>query len=220
MAAEDKIARLQTQKERERRTIDLVAGELSSLVAQAQGALIATSAGIFQRGGQLVRIATLERDTAQHGVQRAAGSTVILPVTRDWLPLALARAADWRKFDKREKDWRRADPPAAVATAMIASAGEWEFPALAGIVTAPTLRGDATLLDRPGYDPQSHLFAAFDPDQFPAIKRRPSREDAEAALDLLDDLFSECIFAGGSKSAHASVALAARRMRRNSKRRC
>jgi putative DNA primase/helicase len=92
---------------------------------------------------------------------------------------------------------------------MFSAAGEWRFPSLAGIVTAPTLRSDATLLDRPGYDPQSHLFAAFDSDEFPAIKHNPTREDAEAALDLLDDLFSECIFSGGAQSPHASVALAA-----------
>ena len=193
----------------DRRVIDVIAGELSSVVALAEDALIAAGQGIYQRGGQLVRIATLERDTAQHGVRRAAGSTLIIPVTRDYLPLVLARAADFRRFDKREKDWRRVDPPAAVSTALIASAGEWNFPSLAGIVTAPTLRSDATLLDRPGYDAVSHLFAAFNPDEFPAIKRKPSRDEALVALDLLDDLFSECIFAGGSRSPHASVALAA-----------
>lgn len=193
----------------DRRTIDVQAGELSSLVTLAEEALIKTDAGIFQRGGQLVRIATLERDTAQHGVRRTAGSVVILSVTRDYLPLALARAADWRKFDKREKAMRRIDPPAAIATAMIASAGEWKFPSLAGIVTAPTLRSDATLLDRPGYDSVSHLYASFNPDDFPAIKRKPSREEALEALDLLDELFSECIFAGGARSPHASVAIAA-----------
>jgi putative DNA primase/helicase len=193
----------------DRRMIDVQAGELSNIVAEAEAALIATNAGIYQRGGQLVRIATLERDTAQHGVRRTAGSPLITPVTRDYLPLALGRAADWQKWDKREKAMRRIDPPAAVSTAMIASAGEWKFSPLAGIVTAPTLRSDATLLDRPGYDADSHLFAAFDPDEFPAINHKPSREQALEALDLLDDLFSECIFTGGNRSPHASVAIAA-----------
>lgn len=194
---------------RGRRTIDVEAGELSDLVAQAQAALIAANSGIFQRGGQLVRIATLERDFAQHGVRRTAGSVVIIPVARDYLPVALARAADWRRYDKREKGFRRVDPPTNVASAMIASVGEWKFPALAGIVTAPTLRGDGTLLDQPGYDPASGLFAAFEADDFPPIKPNPSHEEALAALELLEDLFSECIFAGGAHSPHASVAVAA-----------
>lgn len=194
---------------RNRRTIDVEAGELSDLVAQAQAALIAANCGIFQRGGQLVRIATLERDAAQHGVRRSAGSVVIMPVTRDYLPLALARAADWRRYDKREKGLRRVDPPTIVASAMIASVGEWKFHSLVGIVTAPTLRGDGSLLDHPGYDSASRLFAAFDSADFAPINPKPSRDDGLAALDLMDDLFSECIFAGGARSPHASVAVAA-----------
>ena len=207
MSAELKVLELVPRADR--RTIDVQAGELPFIVSQAEAALIAANAGIFQRGGQLVRIATIERDTAQHGVKRTAGSTVIMPVTRDYLPLALGRAADWQRWDKREKAMRRIDPPAAVSTALIASAGEWRFPSLAGIVTAPTLRGDASLLDLPGYDAQSHLFAEFEPGEFPAINRTPSRDDAMEALALLDELFSEFIFTGSNRSAHASVAIAA-----------
>jgi putative DNA primase/helicase len=50
---------------------------------------------------------------------------------------------------------------------MIASVGEWKFHALAGIVTAPTLRGDGSLLDHPGYDSASRLFAALTRPTFP-----------------------------------------------------
>ena len=206
MSAELKILELVP---RDRRAIDVQAGELSSLVSQGQDALIATNGGIYQRGGQLVRIAKLAQDSAQHGVKRAAGSTVIMGVTRDYLSLALGRAADWQRYDKREKGMRRIDPPTPVANALIASAGEWRFPSLAGVVTAPTLRSDTSLLDRPGYDSHSHLFAAFSADDFPTINANPSKEDAEMALEVLDDLFSECIFAGGAQSAHASVAIAA-----------
>jgi putative DNA primase/helicase len=192
----------------DRRVIDVVAGELPSLVSHAENALIAANAGVYQRGGQLVRVVTLESDTAQHGVRRVKGSTIILPVTAQYLPIALGRAADWRRFDKREKAWRRIDAPAAVASALLASAGEWKFPSLAGIVKAPTLRSDASLLDRPGYDAQSHLYAAFNPNDFPQIESKPTRDDALEALDLLDNLFGECLFAGGDRSAHASVAIA------------
>jgi putative DNA primase/helicase len=189
--------------------IDVTAGELSRQVAEAQEALITTNAGVYQRGGQLVRVATLGKDDAQHGVERKAGSTVILPVGRDWLLLALSRAADFRKYDRRAKALRRIDPPGAVAAAMIAAAGEWTVPSLAGIVTAPTLRNDATLLDRPGYDAASHLYAEFDPAAFPTIKRQPTRADATAALATLADVFSECVFVDGAGSPHASVAIAA-----------
>jgi len=190
-------------------TIEIKAGELPGLVTQAQRALIETQAGVFQRGGQLVRIATLERDTVQHGLARKAGSTLILPITREWLHLALAKAVNWQRYDKREKRLRPAEPPSTISSALIAIAGDWEFPSLAGIVTAPTLRTDGTLLDSPGYDENSHLYAAFDAEHFPAIASRPSRQSALEAFDRLDDLFSECVFSGGARSAHASVVIAA-----------
>lgn len=189
--------------------VGVQAGDLARIVKEVEAALIATGQGIYQRGGQLVRIATLEHDSAQHGVMRTAGSNVILPVTRDYLPLALARCANFRKFDGRVKEMRTIDAPSAVTSALIAAAGEWKFPSLAGIVSAPTLRSDGTLLNQPGYDAASHLFAAFDPDEFPKIDTAPSREQAIEALDLFDDLFGECSFEGGSRSAHASVAIAA-----------
>jgi hypothetical protein len=46
-------------------------------------------------------------------------------------------------------------------------------------------------------------------EEFSRIEPAPSREAALDALDRLDDLFSECAFAGGGRSAHASVAIAA-----------
>ena len=80
------------------------------------------------------------------------------------------------------------------------------LPKLAGIIEAPTLRGDGTLLDRPGYDKSTGLL--FDPGGaiFPKISPRPSREDAEAALATLSDILRDFPFADDESR---SVALAA-----------
>jgi hypothetical protein len=37
---------------------------------------------------------------------------------------------------------------------------EWGFPALQGIIEAPALREDGTIITTPGYDEQSRLFYA------------------------------------------------------------
>ena len=57
-----------------------------------------------------------------------------------------------------------------------------------GIIEAPTLRRDGTLLDRPGYDQATGLL--FDPGGtlFAPIPARPTREDAEAALATLREV--------------------------------
>ncbi len=189
--------------------IHCVNGELPRMVVEAEAALISANAGIYERAGLLCRIAQLERDDVIRGVQRRAGQLMVLPVTTDFLRLALSRAATFTRFDKREKAERLIDPPANIAASLLAAAGEWKFPVLRGIVTAPTLRADGSLLNAPGYDEISGLFASFDPVDFPSINPAPSRDDALAALGVFDDLFGEFRFSGGDRSAHASTAIAA-----------
>lgn len=191
------------------RVIELRAGELARVVAEAEAALIEAGAEIYQRGGQLVRVVALDAPLTQHGIRRAAGARVILPVTREWLALELARHVTFLRFDARAKKLLPIDPPPKIAAAILSAAGEWHFEHLAGIVTAPTLRRDGTLLDRSGFDSESCLYAAFDAEQFPVIDPRPSRQAAEASLQQLRDVFAESAFSGGADSAHASVVLAA-----------
>lgn len=191
------------------RRIEVRAGELPRMLTEAQDALIAANAGIYQRGGQLVRVATLDADVRTAGINRLAGSVVIVPVLRDYLLLALSRSAEWVAYDKRSKSLKAVSPPSSVACAMLAAVGEWHFPHLAGITSAPTLRADGTLLDAPGYDSESGLFASFHEGAFPTIASEPSRADALDALALLRDLFEEFPFSGGAESAHAAVLLSA-----------
>jgi len=201
--------------------IEASAGDLPTIVDSAESALITAEAGIYQRGGQLVRIARLKDKTEANGVKRAAGSVIILPVTKEYLTLALARPVDWVKYDARSRGHRPIDPPPKVAASLLAMAGEWRFPVLTGVTAAPTLRADGSLLDAPGYDKASGLYGAFELEDFDLINPAPTREDALEALAVLDELFSECAFSGwdpakhdsvrvaAEKSAHASVAIAA-----------
>ena len=65
---------------------------------------------------------------------------------------------------------------------------------LYGIIDAPTIFTDGSLLQEPGYDRSSKLL--FNPDgvTFPKVSERPTRHDAEGALDKLTHLFSEFPF--------------------------
>jgi putative DNA primase/helicase len=197
-----------------RPSIEVRAGELPRLVREAEDSLLAARAGIYQRAGLLTRVVQLDEKTAEDaalrtGIKRAAGSVILTPATTQYLTVALARAADWTKWDARKKGMRACDPPGSVVNALSAIAGEWRLPILTGLIGAPTLRADGSLLTTPGYDLASGLYGVFEPGEFPAINPRPSREDAIAALEMLRELFSECAFEGGPHSAHAAVVLAA-----------
>lgn len=191
--------------------IEVRAGELPRMVREAEDALLAQDCGIYQRGGALARVVQLQLDVAdkRRAIKRSAGSSIIGTVTREYLMLTLARAADWLKWNAKEKALRKCDPPDRVVSLLGAASGEWRLPALTGLTAAPTLRADGTLLDRPGYDAATGLFGVFDPADFPGIDPRPTRAQALAALDTLRQLFGESAFEGGAQSAHAAVALAA-----------
>jgi len=192
-----------------RPTIEIVAGELPRMVEQAQDALIRAQANIYQRGGELVRVIAIDLTTESSGIRRAPGSMVIAPVTREYLSLALSRVARWIKYDSRAKKHRAADVPAHVPAALLACGGEWRFRTLTGIVCAPTLRTDGSLLSAPGFDAQSGLYASFDANDFPPVAARPTRDDANSAVARLRDVFNEFEFSHGAESAHASVLIAA-----------
>ncbi len=62
-----------------------------------------------------------------------------------------------------------------------------------GVVETPTMRGDGSILDQPGYDPATQLY--FKPnDRFEAVPLHPTFTDAEAARDLLIDLVCDFPF--------------------------
>jgi putative DNA primase/helicase len=81
--------------------------------------------------------------------------------------------------------------------------GEWHFPSVVGVITIPTMRFDGSLITTPGYDPETRLIL-IDPPPMPPIPAVPSRDEALAALALLEGLLEEFPFAD---EASRSVAL-------------
>ncbi len=183
-------------------------GKLPAILEEAEAALIGDRHGdtVYQRGGQLVRVARIVRPEVRDGIKREAGSLTIIAVDAIWLQLRLTEVAIWWKFDGRSMDWKRINAPVEVARALIANAGNWRFAQLVATIETPTLRPDGTILDRPGFDPATGLLYDRGEITFPRIKEFPSPENAQAALARLEELLSGFPF---REPAHRSVALAA-----------
>ena len=71
----------------------------------------------------------------------------------------------------------------AYALHLLAKA-EWQLPVLKGLIEAPTLRRDGSLLDKPGYDPKSGLL--YDPGdaEFPPFPEKMTKEAARTHCRL------------------------------------
>lgn len=164
-----------------RSVIQLIGGQLHTYADEAERLL---AGEIYQRGQQLVRIGKAP-ELQPNDISRDGEQAVIVPVGQEYLRRRLTTLAEIQVYRRRDKEWIPVDCPRDLA-ANIAQMGEWKhFPALAGIATAPFLRPDHSLCDKPGYDPDSRVFLAPN-DTFPAIERKPTKDQAvQAAKDLL-----------------------------------
>ena len=111
----------------------------------------------------------------------------------------LAHSAEFMRFDERKKRLAPIDPPKELAEKILSRTGGYLhlLPRGLGVICAPTLRPDSTVLHQPGYDPatQRYLIPTSKVTLSPALMGEPTRADALAALDLLIDLLSEFPFA-------------------------
>lgn len=182
-------------------------GNLPEAVARAEEALLRDEGEpIYQSGSRLVRVVRLTSPSIKGGINRQSGALAIIDADPVFLQLQLSEVVSWKKYDARKKQWRRADAPMEVARALLSNSGRWNLQALTAIIEAPTLRPDGSILDRPGFDAETGLFLDCGNTVFPPIPERPTREEAERSLGLLEDLIRDFPFAD---TVDKSVALAA-----------
>lgn len=139
--------------------IVLEGGELPQIVDKCEEMLLKRFPDeVFQRGGQVVRVVSMEAGLIQHGIARKPGALQIVEVENKYLTELFARSATFLKFDKKIEDLKRVDPPVRYADHYLARVGEWRVPTLEGIIEAPTLRPDGTPLYKQGYDKETGLY--------------------------------------------------------------
>jgi hypothetical protein len=142
---------------------------------------------IYQRGGLLVRV------IAPAGIPGAPPPPPeIRGVERATLLEHLSSCARWIRFDG--KAWVPTQVPDPVVSAVLAR-GQWEgVRPLLGVVTAPTLRPDGSVVQSPGYDEATGLI--YRPAiSFVEVPESPSLEEARGAAEALLDLVCDFPFA-------------------------
>jgi len=172
--------------------IKWVQGQLPRVVDEAELALDA-SVRFFQRGNHLVRVVRRDKPT-NRDYDQPLGVLGLHAVDKGWLVEAMTRAAIWKKYDARRAAWVRINAPEQAASTYLARVGHWRVPPLWSVITAPTLRPDGSVLQKPGYDAAKQCW--YDPCgvQFPEIPAAPSKDDAKYALEKLVEAFGTLPF--------------------------
>jgi hypothetical protein len=141
---------------------------------------LAGDAGLYQRGGILVRIVR-DESPATDCVRRPFGLR-INELPRPLLQERLAANALWLK---QTKDGLKPSHPPGWCVSAVHVRGQWEgIPHLEAVVDYPVLKPDGSLLAAPGYDPETCLY--YEPEgATPDMPESPTKDDAVAARKLL-----------------------------------
>lgn len=123
-----------TGSSRPAQIIDVRAGEFPRIVKNAIEALRDAAVPIYDRGGALYRPVRIEAPSTSDGVRRPAGAVVLRLVDAIWVRVKLAAAAEWQKWDAREKEMRPADPPRDIAEIIATQSDLAHWPVLRNVV--------------------------------------------------------------------------------------
>lgn len=182
-----------------RPAIRVVGGRRHIAADEAIAAMMAAGVPFYQRDRSLVRVTSARAKTSDGSVIEVPG---IVPVSIPILGRAMGQVAEWERMNAKD-EVVRIDPPKEVVEQVAAMSGDWPFPPVAGVIGTPTMRPDGTILDREGYDTATGLVLTGAP-RMPRIPDRPSRQDADRALEVLQSLLAEFPFVD---DASRSVAL-------------
>jgi len=179
--------------------------EMTRIVDAGESALMALLDGphIFQRSRQLVIIARNQKPP--RGIKRPPGAPNIIEAPGPYIKELATAAATWEKYEKRSKKWYATLPPGWFVETL-QGRPSWSFPWLEGIVSAPTLRPNGSILDTAGYDEETGLYFDTNGTTFPAIPAQPTFDEVRTAIGTLSEVFYDFPF---EEEYHSAAALTA-----------
>jgi putative DNA primase/helicase len=172
-------------------TIYMAAGQLENLVNETEAAVIAAERGLYQRGGQIVRIGEAQLLGAD---EKPTTSLVIQEQDEHTLVEDASASAIFMKYDERSEDWRVANPTSLIIRAWQGRATRLRLPLLSGAISTPLILKSGRIIERPGYDEGTGFY--FEPAGtiFPPVPTAPTKDDVLAALRVLSELIAEFPF--------------------------
>ena len=194
--------------ERERWTREAVAALVAAGPRNDREILYASARSVYETGdtaGDLLFLREAPPPEPSAAVRTPKGTLLYVPATVSAVQSLLDTATQWYVV-RRTRGGEGEEIPAGIRKGDVELVIERyradcldrtrpRLRVLRGIVDAPTLRADGSLLAASGYDDTSGLYADFDPSAWPTMPERPTRTDARAALVKLYDLVEETPFA-------------------------
>lgn len=162
---------------------------------------------LFNRSGEMVRVAMIKEKNKQH---ETTTRPVVKILNEDALRGAMARSADYVKTRKDPGGNAQLLPcsPPMDAVRDILALGDWPMPVLQDVVQVPIMRQDGSIMAVQGYDPVTALYYAPDGKMIlPEVQPNPSKFDIESAVALLLDAVIDFPFDSSGSFANFIAAI-------------
>jgi hypothetical protein len=176
--------------------------ELHTAIDRADEALGREDA-IYVRGPFLVRVVPFVGRRKRNQPGRPQGAPILAMVEPPTLAELLCKHAVFLIPGTNRAGTevlKPASPPDKVVSGLLARKG-WAYGRhVAGIVEAPTIRPDGSVLDTPGWDEETGLLYIPNAEFLP-VPEAPTKENAEVAARLLMDLVTDFPFADDNHKA-------------------
>ena len=168
-------------------------GKLDQNITAVENALVGSGKRFYQHLGKLIKVCEVER-TDFNGNEILVDRMV--KCNSHALKQDISASAELVKWRGDEENGKLipCNPPDNVVLAITHKICGSNIPLLHGIISAPTIRSDGSILQEAGYDRQSKLL--FNPDgvTYPKVNETPSHEEVANALGLWQDLLHEFPF--------------------------
>jgi hypothetical protein len=182
-------------------TIELSSAGMGNAAVLAMHGLKGRGAAIYQRDGALVRPV---RDPAIDASGKRTWAVSLIGIAEPFLKSQLYKHIH---FQRKSKEGVLFDtgPGTEITKLILGLRGEWPFPTATGLIAAPTLRFDGSLLPKEGYDEATGLYLL----NSLSVGKIPAEwADAKGAIELFRELISETAFVDlGSRSVGLSLIL-------------
>jgi putative DNA primase/helicase len=204
----DNFGAPEPKPQREKQSILYEEGKLAEIVRTAEKYLMEDDVEFYDRGGNLVR-PIINESMAVGG--RLLTIASLQPVDVPYLTKRLADSIDWKKSVKKTVHGEPViyqaprNPPVSIAPIVKSDAGDWPFNKIAGVITAPTIRRDGSILFREGYDKKTKLLLVAPP-PMPRLIEHPTQDDAKSASRRIATLFENFPFVDKASQAVAMSA--------------
>jgi hypothetical protein len=182
---------------------------LPQMLDYVRDELVAANIPVFRMGDRLVFVFRWSRSPEQNAALRRDADSLVVEELSDLRLLEyITERVSFVKRSGSNATLVPFAPPHRIAQHFIQSKDRWSFPLLNGVIHAPTLRADASILEQPGYDHQSGLY--FDPGGivYPTINPTPTQADVLEELRVLKEPFLEFPFVTESNFECSSMSVA------------